>query len=218
MSCGFGSPSTTVSPFSTCSPSNTMIWRYFGISSSWTLPSASVDDQALLALGVLAEADDTRALGEDRRILGLARLEQVGHARQTAGDVAGLRGLLRDTWRPRRPRRPAPSCRLTIARGGSKYCAGRSVPGMRQVLAVETLDDADRSGAGPCPPAAALRIGDLVALARPVRSSVFSIDGDAVDEVDEAHETGHFRDDRVVVRIPVRDRLAGLDRRAVLDA
>ena len=34
-----GSPSTTVSPFSTCSPSNTMIWRYFGISSSCSLPS-----------------------------------------------------------------------------------------------------------------------------------------------------------------------------------
>ena len=37
-----------------------------------------------------------RVLGEDRRVLRLAGLEQVRDARQTAGDVAGLRDLLRD--------------------------------------------------------------------------------------------------------------------------
>ena len=73
-----------------------MIWRYFGISSSCSVPSGVLDDQALLALGFLAEADDARDLGQDRRFLRLARFEQVGHARQTTGDVAGLRRFLRD--------------------------------------------------------------------------------------------------------------------------
>ncbi len=47
-------------------------------------------DQATLALGFLAEADRTRVLGHDRRILWLTRFEQVGHTRQTTGDIAGL--------------------------------------------------------------------------------------------------------------------------------
>src|SRR6056297_3027490 len=55
------------------------------------------DDQAALALGLLAEADRAGVFGQDRRLLGLASLEQVGHAGQTAGDVAGLGGLLGDT-------------------------------------------------------------------------------------------------------------------------
>ena len=58
---------------------------------------ASLDHQALLALGVLAEADDARALGQDRWLFGFARFEEVRDARQTAGDVAGLRRFLRDT-------------------------------------------------------------------------------------------------------------------------
>ena len=40
-----------------------------------------------------AELDDAVDLGDDRRVLRLARLEQLGHARQTAGDVARLRRL-----------------------------------------------------------------------------------------------------------------------------
>ena len=70
--------------------------RHFGISSSCCSPVVIGDDEALLALGVLAEAHGAGVLGEDRRLLRLARLEQVRDARQTAGDVAGLGGLLRD--------------------------------------------------------------------------------------------------------------------------
>src|SRR5882672_10740198 len=54
------------------------------------------DHEAPLALGLLAEADRTGLLRQNRRILGLARLEQVRHAGQTAGDVAGLGRFLRD--------------------------------------------------------------------------------------------------------------------------
>ena len=64
--------------------------------------------------------------------------------------------------------------------------------------------------------AATLRIGDF---ARRQAGQFVGLldDGDAVDEVDEAHETGHFRHDRVVMRIPVGHGLASLDRAAVLD-
>ena len=50
---------------------------------------------ALAALDV-AEADDAVDLGDDRRILGTPRLEQLGHPGQTAGDVAGLVDLAAD--------------------------------------------------------------------------------------------------------------------------
>ena len=49
------------------------------------------DDETPLALGFLAEAHRAGSLGEDRRVLGLARLEQIRHARQAARDVARLR-------------------------------------------------------------------------------------------------------------------------------
>src|SRR6202035_112553 len=55
------------------------------------------DDQAALALGFLAETDRARALRQNRRILRLTGLEQVGDTRQTTGDVASLGRLLRDT-------------------------------------------------------------------------------------------------------------------------
>ena len=51
---------------------------------------------APLGLVVLAELDATVGLADDCEILGLARLEQLGHPRQTAGDVARLRGFPRD--------------------------------------------------------------------------------------------------------------------------
>src|SRR6185312_3282942 len=54
------------------------------------------DDHLALALGVLAERDDAVDLGDDRVLLRLARFEQLGDARQTAGDVLGLGGLARD--------------------------------------------------------------------------------------------------------------------------
>src|SRR5437016_356722 len=42
MSCGFGSPSAMTSPRSTVSPSKTLSWRHFGISSSYFSPSSEV--------------------------------------------------------------------------------------------------------------------------------------------------------------------------------
>ena len=53
------------------------------------------DDEATLFLGLFAELDGARVLGENRRVFGTARLEKVRDARQTAGNVASLRALLR---------------------------------------------------------------------------------------------------------------------------
>ena len=55
------------------------------------------DDQAALALGLLAEGDGAADFRQDRRLFRTTSLEQVGNARQTTGDVTGLRGFLRDT-------------------------------------------------------------------------------------------------------------------------
>src|SRR5574340_766916 len=55
------------------------------------------DDQALLALCVLAERDGAGDFRQHAGVLRRARLEQFGHARQTAGNVASLRGFLRNT-------------------------------------------------------------------------------------------------------------------------
>ena len=54
------------------------------------------DDDLALALGVLAERNLAVDLGDDGVVLRLAGLEELGNARQTAGDVLRLRGLARD--------------------------------------------------------------------------------------------------------------------------
>ena len=55
------------------------------------------DGDLALRLVIADEFDAARDLGDDRVVLGLARLEQLGHARQTAGDVAGLGGFAAGT-------------------------------------------------------------------------------------------------------------------------
>src|SRR6185312_5236376 len=174
-----------------------------------------LDDQALLALGILAEADDAGALGQDRRLLRLACLEQIGHARQTAGDVAGLRRLLRDTGN-----------HVAHAHFGAVLDrhdrAGRqevlrSDVGTRQLqlAALGIFQTHDRTQVLRLR-AATLRIGDH----RRLQAGQFvglALHGNAVEEVDEANHAGHFGDDRMGMRIPAGHGLARLDRRTVLD-
>src|SRR5262249_3764767 len=57
-------------------------------------PERLDDDRALAAL-LLAELDEAVDLGDDRGILGLARLEELRDARQTAGDVLRAADLAR---------------------------------------------------------------------------------------------------------------------------
>src|SRR4029079_10872396 len=54
------------------------------------------DDDLALALGVLAEGDLAVDLRDDRVVLRLACLEELGDARETTGDVLGLRAFARD--------------------------------------------------------------------------------------------------------------------------
>jgi hypothetical protein len=76
-------------------------------------PIVGNDDQLALTLGDAAVFDDAVDLGDDRRILRLARLEQLDHARETTGDVLCLRGFARDLRQHVNPlppfRRLAPS-------------------------------------------------------------------------------------------------------------
>ena len=66
--------------------------RYLGLLAGLVV----LHDDAALRLVVLAELHPTVGLGDDRMVLRPARLEQLGDARQTAGDVAGLAALARD--------------------------------------------------------------------------------------------------------------------------
>src|SRR3546814_19735315 len=66
--------------------------------SDWSSDVCSSDlDDPALGLVILAELDPSGNACDDRVVLGLARLEQLGHPRQTAGDVAGLGGFPRNT-------------------------------------------------------------------------------------------------------------------------
>ena len=105
----------------------------------------------------------------------------------------------------------APFCSDTIAPAGRKYCAGMSVPGR---LAARCPSCRSRRTIGrrsfACAPR---RFGSVTTARRQTGQLVgLLLHGDAVDEVDEADHAGHFRNDRMRMRIPVRDGLAGLDR------
>src|SRR6185503_13575077 len=63
----------------------------------WFAAILWTDGDLALGLIVLEELDPAGDPGDDRIVLGLARLEQFGNARQTAGDVTGLGGLAADT-------------------------------------------------------------------------------------------------------------------------
>src|SRR5690606_38517675 len=171
------------------------------------------DDQAALALGLLAEADGARELGEDRRILRPPRLEQVRDARQTAGDVARLRRLLRQ------PRDHVadddPRAALHADHGTRGQRVRRWDIRVREADGLAVLVDELRRR--PVLRAArrgvehdrARQAGDLVDLLR---------DRDVVDEVLELEVTAHLGHDRVHVRIPARHELTRLHGVAVGDA
>ena len=165
------------------------------------------NDKTLLALGVLAERNHSIQLRKLRGILGLARLEQFRHTRQTAGDVTGFQRLLRNACE-----------HVTHADLGAvfhgddsarrQHVLGRNFRSRnidRLALAIHQRDHrTDVLG-----PGAMFRIEhrvggqtcDLVGLL---------VDRDAINEIAEGDLAPHFGDDRMRVRVPVGDHRTAL--------
>ena len=172
------------------------------------------DAQAALVLVVLAELDPALELGDDRRVLGPARLEQLGDARQTAGDVAGLAGLTRQT----REHVAGMHLQAVLDRhdgADRQVVAGLAARRQRDRVAVLVLQQ-DRgtqiARAGVLAP-----IDDLLAgLARGLVDHL--AERGAVDQVVEHDRARRLGDHRQGVRVPLGQHLALVDLRIRLDA
>ena len=102
MSCGLAGPSISGSPAFTRSPACTVdvlalgdqvLLRQIGAQLAVVSGVTTTLRLPLVSLPKLTTPVDLR---DDRVLLGLAGLEQLGDARETAGDVLGLGGLPRD--------------------------------------------------------------------------------------------------------------------------
>ena len=132
------------------SPSCRWMCLPFGIRYSTRLRVLLVrlDDDPALVLVVLAEAHRAGDLGDDRVILRPARLEQLRHPRQTAGDVAGLGAFGRDT----RETSPAFTLRARLDREDGvdrEQVAGIAAARELEDLAVLALDHDRRPQVAP---------------------------------------------------------------------
>ena len=167
----------------------------------------------LLVLVVAAELHRAGDLGDDRVILRTTRLEQFGDARQTAGDVAGLRRFHRDTR--------------------------DDVAGLDRAARIDRDDRFDRQRVAGV--AAALQLGDLAVavldddrrlqgrralVEAPVDDHALGDAGRLVDrlrhrrafdEILEADDAVDLGQDRPGVGIPFGDALAALDLVALVD-
>src|SRR5581483_10381645 len=172
-----------------------------------------LDRDAALVLVIAAEADRAGDFRDDGRVLRLASLEQFGHPRQTAGDVARLGAFGRDTGED--------VARLDLGAGVDRedrvdreHVAGVAAPRQLQHLAVLALDHDRRAQIG----AAALRtpvddhaLGDTGGLVQRLRDRL------AFDQILEADRALDLRQHRTGERIPFGDAGAALDHGAVVD-
>src|SRR6266699_7271731 len=171
------------------------------------------DDQTLLALGVLSEGHRSRDLGEQPCILGRARLEELRHARQTAGDVAGLGGLLRNAREHLAHLHllavPHGDARADLERDGDGMVGARDANLLARFVQQFHLRAQALARGG-----AALGIDHDER--REARHLVDLLgDGDAFLDVLEAHEAAVLGDNRAGVRVPRGERLPRLDWLAV---
>ncbi|CFW85983.1 Uncharacterised protein [Bordetella pertussis] len=170
------------------------------------------DDQALLALGVLAERYRTRDFGQHAGILGRTGFEQLGHARQTAGDVAGLLRFLRNTRQDL-----AHGNLLAVAHGDQRTHRERDV---HRVIGAGDLDVfavlVDQLDLRTHDDLAAARLGRDHDQRRQAGDFVDLLgNGNAFFDVLEAHRAAVLGHDRTGQRIPAGQTGAGLDRFAV---
>src|SRR5690554_3612736 len=173
------------------------------------------DDQAALALGFLAEGNGTADFRQDCRLLRTTRLEQVGHTRQTTGDVPGLGGFTRNTrdhvtdvhfnavgqvdlglLRQEVLRRHIGTRQHQLLAIGADQLDGRTdvLTGGRTLVNGHHLDVA--------------QTGQLVGL---------TTDGDPLFHADELDGTGDLGNDRVGVRVPLGHDLTGLHLFTLMD-
>src|SRR5262245_53094952 len=173
-----------------------------------------LDDHAALVLVVLAEAHGARGLGDDRRLLRPARLEQLRHPRQTAGDVAGLGTLGRDT-RDDVARRD-----LGAGLDRDDGVDGELVARLGATAELEDLVvllDHDRRAqvllvaAGAGTPVGDHALGNAGRLVERLRHRL------AFDQILEAGRALDLGQDRPGVGVPLRNALAALDLGPVLD-
>ena len=171
------------------------------------------NDNAPFGLVVLAELDAPVDLADDGEVLGLARLEQLGDARQATGDVAGLR-------------RPLGNAREHVARVhlGARLDRQDRVD-RKQVARLHPVGELDHlalvvAQRYPGPEIRALGLllpVDHFLVRQPGRLVGHVAHRDAVDQVDIVGDALALGDDGPRIRIPFRDALALLDVAALVD-
>src|SRR6202011_3722962 len=171
-----------------------------------------LDGEPALVLVIAPEPHRARGLRDDRRLLGPARLEQLRHPRQTAGDVAGLGALGRNARDD--VARLHLAARIDRDDGVDGELITR-VPAARQLedLAVLALDDDRRTqvGAAPRAPVGDHALGDAGRFVERLR---YGLAFHQVLEADRALDLGHHRPG---VGIPLGDALTALDPVALVD-
>ena len=174
------------------------------------------DDDALLALGLPAEAHHPALLGEDRRLLGTTGLEEVRDPRKTSGDVPGLRGLLGKAGDDV-SHLDSDSVHDVEHRAGGQRILGRDLGSRKGQAQPSIIADQEHRRAKVRPGGATLldvqhletlEAGQLVELA---------LDRYPVHDVAEPDLAGHLADDGVGVRVPGRHHLCRFDPAAVDD-
>src|SRR5690606_39192720 len=165
------------------------------------------DDDPPLGLVVATELDPTLHLVDDGEVLGLARLEQLGDARQTTRDVAGLHRFARDAGE-----HVAGADLLTVVHAQDRI-HGHEVPRLVPVRGLDHL-----AVLGPqCDPRLEIRTPDLLTPVDhdPVRDAGGLVHhlahGYAFDQVDVVGDTLPLGDDRKRIGIPFRELLTPLD-------
>lgn len=172
-----------------------------------------LDRDATLVLVVAPEPDGARDFGDDRRILRTPRLEQLGHPRQTAGDVTRLRAFGRDTGED--------VARLYLGSDVDRengidrqHVAGIAATGELEHLAILALHHDGRTqvrAAARRAPVDDHALGDTGGFVERFRDRL------SLDQILEANGAFDFGEQRPGVGIPLDDALAALDHVALVD-
>ncbi len=165
-------------------------------------PAVAAHDDRALAAPLVADLDHALDLREHGRVLRASRLEQLGDARQTAGDVLRALDLARRLREQRAGLDLLPFLDLDVGLLGQRVNRG--------TLAVLVLDDDLRVQL-------ALVLDDD--LARDARLRVLlELHRLALEDILEADDAADLGEDRIVVRVPLDEHRARHDFLTVLDA